>query len=216
LPALRQRCGQRLRRQASLQLAEKPARRLLDGVGRARPVEQEGAYRSRPRQIALAQEIARLTQALVDGRIGLAAWERGMAQELKDLYLQQAALARGGWQNLTAADKRRVTLLLKEQYRFLDGFARDIAAGKLSAAQILWRAGLYPMGARQSYWKARDADEKGRGRRQERRIAVGEEGTCSPCTDLAALGWRPIGMLPAPGGPPCAGINLCRCEKEYR
>lgn len=165
---------------------------------------------------AHAQEIARLTQALVDGRIGLAAWERGMAQELKDLYLQQMALARGGWQNMTAADKRRVTLLLKEQYRYLDGFARDIAAGKLSAAQILWRTGLYPMGARQGYWKARDADEKGRGRRQERRIAVGDEGTCSPCTDLAALGWRPIGTLPAPGGPPCEGLNLCRCEKEYR
>ena len=57
------------------------------------------------------QEVTRLTQALIDRRIDLATWERGVAQELKDLYLQQAALARGGWQNLTAADRRRVTLL---------------------------------------------------------------------------------------------------------
>ncbi len=162
------------------------------------------------------QEINRLTQALIDRRIDLATWERGVAQELKDLYLQQAALARGGWQNLTAADKRRVTLLLKEQYGYLDGFAREIAAGTLSAKQILWRAGLYPMGGRQSYWKARDADEKKRGLTQERRIAVGDAGTCSPCSDLAAKGWRRIGTLPTPGGPPCAGLNLCRCEKEYR
>jgi hypothetical protein len=53
-------------------------------------------------------------------------------------------------------------------------------------------------------------------RRQARRIAVGDEGTCSPCTDRAALGWRLIGTLPAPGGPPCEGLNLCRCEKECR
>lgn len=163
-----------------------------------------------------AREIDRLTRALVDNRIGLADWERGMAQQLKDLHLQQAALARGGWQNIKPADKRRVTLLLKEQYRFLDRFAGEIAAGKLSPAQILWRAGLYPMAGRQSYWKARDVDMRGRGMTKERRIAVGDAGTCSPCTDLAAKGWRPIGTLPAPGGPPCAGINECRCEKEYQ
>ncbi len=163
-----------------------------------------------------AREIDRMTRALVDGNVSLADWERGVAQELKDLHLQQAALARGGWQNITPADKRRVTLLLKEQYRYLDSFARDIAAGKLSAAQILWRAGLYPMAGRQSYWKARTVDMKARGMTQERRIAVGDGGTCSPCTDLAARGWRKIGTLPAPGGPPCDGMNACRCEKEFR
>jgi hypothetical protein len=163
-----------------------------------------------------AREIVRLSQALTDGRITLAQWQQGMADRLKTLHLQQAALARGGWQNITPADKRRVTLLLKEQYRYLDGFARDIAAGKLSPAQIRWRAGLYADAGRQSYWKARTADEKGRGRRQERRIAVGDGGTCDPCASLAAKGWRAIGTLPAPGGPPCEGINECRCEKEYR
>lgn len=160
--------------------------------------------------------LQRLTRALSDGRIDLATWQRGMAAELKSLHLQQAALAKGGWQNITPADKRRVTLLLKEQYRFLDGFARDIAAGKLSAGQMLWRAGLYADAGRQSYWKAAGDAAKKRGLTQERRIAVGDAGTCTPCAQLAAKGWRKINTLPAPGGPPCDGINHCRCEKEYR
>lgn len=163
-----------------------------------------------------ANEITRLTNALVGERITLELWERGMAAELKSLYLQQTALAKGGWQNVTPADKRRVTMLLREQFTYLDRFANDIAAGRLSAAQILWRAGLYPLAGRQSYWKARDDAMRKQGLTQERRIAIGDAGTCSPCTDLAAKGWRRIGTLPAPGGPPCSGINLCRCEKEYR
>lgn len=162
------------------------------------------------------REIDRYTRALLEKRIGLQAWETAVAEQMKMLHLQQAALARGGWQNITPADKRRVTLLLKEQYKFLDKFARDIAAGRVSDAQIAWRAGLYPMAGRQSYWQAANAAAKARGLTQERRIAVGDGGTCSPCGQLAAKGWRKIGTLPAPGGPPCDGINNCRCEKEYR
>lgn len=161
-----------------------------------------------------AGQMTTLTQALVDGRLTLAQWEQAFALQLKDLYLQQAALARGGWQNMTQADFGRVGRELRDQYRYLHGFAQEIAAG-YPRDRWLWRAGLYAAGGRSAYWNAMTATAMTAGMTRERRIARGDKATCSPCVDLARRGWQPIGTLPAPGGPPCAGLNACRCQKEY-
>lgn len=160
-------------------------------------------------------QLANITRALNNDLITLAQWERAFAQELKDLYLQQAALARGGWQNMTQADFGRVGQQLREQYRYLHGFAQDIAAGKLSPAQIAARAAMYASSGRAAYWAAMTGTMMRAGMTRERRLAKGDRGSCSPCVDLARKGWQPIGALPAPGGPPCAGLSRCRCEKEY-
>lgn len=161
-------------------------------------------------------EMGRLTQALVDQRLTLAQWERAFAQQLKDLHLQQAALARGGWQNMTQADFGRVGRALRDQYGYLHRFASDIATRDLTPGQIAWRAGLYAMSGRQSYWNAAMTTAEQAGWTKERRIAVGDKGTCTKCDGYARMGWQPIGTLPAPGGDSCAGYSACRCEKEYR
>lgn len=157
-----------------------------------------------------------LTQALTDGRLTLEQWERAFALQLKDLHLQEAALARGGWQNMTQADFGRVGRLLRDQYAYLHGFAQDIATGEYPDSRILWRAGLYASSGREAYWRAANVTAQAGRMTMERRVAVGDKGTCSPCTDLARLGWQRIGTLPPPGGPPCEGTVACRCEKEYR
>lgn len=157
-----------------------------------------------------------LTQALTDGRLTLAQWERAFALQLKDLHLQEAALARGGWQNMTQADFGRVGRLLRDQYGFLHDFAQDIATGEYSSEKTLWRAGLYASSGREAYWRAAETTARAGQMTMERRIAVGDKGTCHTCDHWASEGWRPLGTLPAPGGSSCEGYSNCRCEKEYR
>lgn len=156
-----------------------------------------------------------LTQALADGRLTLAQWQTAFALQLKDLHLQQAALAHGGWQNMTNTDFLQVARTSREQYSYLQQFGLDIALG-YPPERLLWRAGLYAASGRQSYWLSATATAEAGNMRQERRIARGDDRTCGPCVDLERKGWQPIGTLPPPGGPPCAGIVACRCEKEYR
>lgn len=172
-----------------------------------------------------ADQMEKLTRDLYAGRMNLPTWERLFATEMKNAALQQAALAKGGWQNMTSADFGRVGRFLREQYKFLDGFAKDIKAGRylnakgqppMSPQQAYARSRLYGQAGRQAYWVQRGQVMKEVGRTQERRIARGDGRTCGNCEELARLGWRPIGTLPAPGGPPCKGLTLCRCEKEYR
>lgn len=157
-----------------------------------------------------------LTTALTDGRLTLAQWERAFALQLKDLHLQEAALARGGWQNMTQADFGRVGRLLRDQYGFLHGFAQDIATGEYPAERLLWRSSLYALSGRQSYWRAAGTTARSAQMTRKRRIAKGDKGTCGPCADLARLGWVGINeKLAEPGGPPCEGLTACRCEMEF-
>ena len=156
------------------------------------------------------------TQVYNDGQITLAEWQRLMADDLRNMHLQNAAVGRGGWANLTDADLQKVEGSLRFQYQHLDGFANDILDGKLSPAQIKARAQLYAQSGRSAYWDANTTTQTDTGYTEERRIAIGDKGTCTPCNDLEALGWQPIGSLPNPGGEPCDGLTNCRCTKEYR
>lgn len=189
-----------------------------------------GRFVSRQRILSLLETrithhqegLMQLTQALLDGRLGLADWQRLFKQELKVMHIQQAVLARGGWANMRPADWGRVGAAVKAQYKYLNGFAEDIAAGAFKSGRpmmeghILARAGMYAQSGRATYWKEHGAIQKEAGMTEERRIAVGDAGTCGPCSELAGKGWQPIGTLPPPGGPPCDGLTHCRCEKEFR
>ena len=160
-------------------------------------------------------EIGRLARALGDKRISIADWQRGTANQLRLMHTQQAALGRGGWERMTQADWGRVGGNLRGQYKYLDGFAKDIAAGKLSPAQIEARARMYGQSGRAAYWRGARAAKAAAGYTEERRIAVGDANTCETCDNLEALGWRPLGELPMPGTA-CEGLTNCRCEMEYR
>jgi hypothetical protein len=84
-----------------------------------------------------------LASALADGRIDLPGWQSGMRAVSKDTAMAEYLFGRGGINVMTPADYGRVGALVKEQYTFLQGFAQDIADGKLSEAQVEARAAMY-------------------------------------------------------------------------
>src|SRR3990172_5287183 len=133
-------------------------------------------------------EVRALTDDLILDRIDIGAWERGMREVIKEAYIQEYLLGRGGAGQLIAADYGSIGGMVGEQYKYLSGFAQEIANGNLTAGQIETRVAMYARSSREAF-------ERGKGR-----------------------AWGvPDGKLPAyPGdGNSCYGLTNCRCAWEF-
>lgn len=128
-------------------------------------------------------EVNLLAAALASGQMDVGQWEAQMREAIKAEYIQQYLLGRGGLQNMTAQDWGSVGGMIADQYRYLDGFADEIAAGNLSEAQIAMRARMYIRSAGEAYWRA-TARAKG----WPRLPAYPKDGT-SDCLTNCQCGW---------------------------
>lgn len=97
----------------------------------------------------------RLSRKLVNREINLQEWTLEMRRQIKDAYVNQYMLARGGKNNMTQADWGRVGGLIHGQYHYLEGFSRDIDAGKLSEGQVRTRARMYINGSTRAFERAK-------------------------------------------------------------
>lgn len=161
----------------------------------------------------LRPSIENLTRRFLDGLLELDAWQKAVAGELKQAHIVASILGRGGRDRMTYADWGRVGGRLRSEFRFLDNFAREILGGKLTAAQILARAGAYIDAARQSFFSAKTTSETEDGAEWEQRF-LGASESCDDCVRYAAMGRQPIGTLPEPGERSICGNN-CQCVKIY-
>jgi hypothetical protein len=165
--------------------------------------------------LAAGRELQQITDLMLSGGIPLGDWQRRFAQLLKELHLGQYILGRGGAANVYPADFLAVARVLKEEYRYLDTFAREISLGKLSEAQLRARARLYLNKTTSSYWLGNaTAQERASHPREMRRLLAPVE-HCPDCLVYASAGWVPVGTLPMPGVNCQCGAN-CRCSVEYR
>lgn len=80
-----------------------------------------------------------------------------MREALRDTYVAEYLAGRGGRNAMTQADWGRLGHMLREQYTYLNDFAADVAAGKLSEAQIAARAASYFNSATQAFERGRAA-----------------------------------------------------------
>lgn len=92
---------------------------------------------------AMEDRLASLADRLAKGDLTLQQWVVESRGTLRVLHIDLYVLGRGGRRMMTQADWGRVGAALRGQYEYLNGFAEDVAAGKLSAAQIVARARLY-------------------------------------------------------------------------
>jgi hypothetical protein len=99
----------------------------------------------------------RLATKLSNGDITIQRWQSDFREALKDTYINEYAVGRGGRHNFTQQDYGSVGGMLGNQYRYLDNFAEQIARGELSTAQIQMRSRMYVDSATQAF-------ERGRGR----------------------------------------------------
>jgi hypothetical protein len=123
-----------------------------------------------------------LVSMLVNGQLNVRDWELLMRQELKAAYIQQYLLGRGGLGAMTQADWGSIGGMLREQYRYLNNFAREIKAGGLTEGQIRVRARMYFASSREAFSRARSR----------------------------AMGWPQLPDYPGSGNTFC--LTNCRCD----
>lgn len=161
------------------------------------------------------QEMASLTDQLANGLLSLPDWQRRVAQIIKEIHIGQYILGRGGVKTIVPADYLEIARILKAEYGFLDGFAKEIAQQRLSVAQVKARINLYIAKARLSYWKgfAKGQQQAQKPRQMRRHLSPAEN--CPDCIGYARAGWVPAGTLPMPTEDCQCGSN-CKCIVEYR
>jgi hypothetical protein len=158
---------------------------------------------------ASEDRMAQLGSKFANNDISPRAFYEAMQQEIKLATNTNAALAKGGWAQLTQADRDANEAQIRQEYARLWQFARDKQDGLLSPAQIEARANLYANSTYSRYWEITTEEQRERGMTQERLVTMGDDRVCEECQGEAANGWVMIGTYNPPIHPGC------RCDVEY-
>lgn len=161
-----------------------------------------------------AQALDRLVERFLDGNLSLQRFQVLYRQGLKDAYVVNLQLARGGARNVTFSDYGRLGNMLKQEYRYFDNFVREIAQGRFSRKYIIARMRMYGRGVGRAWELGKFFTAVETGKAEMRRITKSVE-RCDDCLGYEAMGWQPIGSLPMPGVGSVCQTN-CQCETEYR
>jgi hypothetical protein len=155
-----------------------------------------------------------VAQQLIDGKINLAEFQLQMQANVKKLNVAMALAGNGGIANTDQSDLGYIGSLVKKQYQYLQGMAKQIKNGhqKLDGT-LLARVELYAQAARGTHEdvKRRQANQSGMG--QEKSV-LAEADHCAGCLSQAKRGWSEIGSLIPVGGRECL-VN-CHCHFIFR
>jgi hypothetical protein len=162
----------------------------------------------------LDAQLRRFTRMLADGSITLDQWQGSVREAIKAAHLQAAIIGHGGRDGMGSAEYGRVGQRLRQEYAFLQGFARDLLDQRISAPMALARIGLYAQSVRGSFWEGASIRKEQQGFSLMRRILDPLAQHCSDCLAFAARGIVPIGSVPLPGQR-CACRARCRCSVRY-
>ena len=160
-----------------------------------------------------------LSGLLNEGQLNTHDWTLLMRDEVKDAYIQEYVLGRGGLDQMTQADWGSIGGALREQYRYLDNFARQIADGSVTPAQIAARARMYAKSAREAFERAQRRVAIAAGMTQIKWTLMPAE-HCPDCVAFADLGWQNIADDPYRGATPTSGhtqcLTNCQCIFDFR
>lgn len=176
---------------------------------RGKPIS-ELSFIENLRQIheAQAEVLGELVEGYYEGDLSLVTVEKATKAELKSLHLSMAALAVGGWENVSSSVATRTERDLRKEYQYLAAFMLLITTGELKRDAAVGRARLYADGGYGTFWRESTILQRLLGRSQE--LLIPQPGACRQCLSLAALGWQPLGTYTIP-----VHVN-CRCGKEYK
>ena len=154
--------------------------------------------------------------AVAGGQISPADWRNQMREEIKGEYIRQYMLGRGGRGSMTDEDWGSTGGMLSEQFKWLDSFADEVAAGDMSEGEIAARARMYVNSAREAYERGHYRAVRETKGEAHWDIDTGKE-NCDDCIAQADRGWIPIAeidIFPGQGQTQCK--TNCGCSMSYR
>ena len=99
-----------------------------------------------------------LTNVYSNGAIDIFTYEKQVKEILRQTYIDNYVMGKGGRNMMTQADWGRIGGMLKEQYGYLNPFMEQIARGELSQAQIDARLKMYINSASEAFWRGFASD----------------------------------------------------------
>jgi hypothetical protein len=190
--------------------------------------ERAGRYRGPGGRYVSARDVRGATDGALDaantrirgvssqlraGSITAEEWALAMRAEIKRVHLWSAAAARGGWAQMTPADFGRVGAIVRRQYEYLNGFARQIAAGLPLDGRFLSRASMYGEAGRGTFEHFNRLERAEHGEEEVRNV-LGNAEHCPDCFSETARGWVAADDMSLPGSRQCR--SKCKCRLEYR
>jgi len=156
-----------------------------------------------------------LANDLINGTVTLSEWTISMREYIRIIHTEAAALACGGWENVTPSMWGYVGSLIKKQYQFLDQFALDIQTNSTYwlNGRLLVRMEMYSRAEWGTFESVLQRLAIMSGKTEERRV-LGVADHCDDCLSAAGQSWQPIGTLPLIGNSQCK--TNCHCTFEYR
>lgn len=161
---------------------------------------------------AAAVEIRTASLELQAGAIDLTEWQLRMERSIKDIHVASGAIAKGGWHQCKESDWGRIGARVKSEYKYLAGFAQELANGMKLDGQFLARAEMYGLAGTGTYEAILRRDDIRAGYDLEMRVTNSGR-PCSDCSRYAAMGWQPAGELPGIGQR-CQCRSRCQCTFE--
>ena len=160
------------------------------------------------------RNIRQYSEALVNGDITLAQWQRGMAAEIKTLHVTAALSAKGGYQAMAPRDWALAEREIERQMRYLSRFKDDIRSGDQELdGRLVTRADLYGQAPRGTFEELKRATAEVKAYNAERRV-LGVADHCATCLVEAGKGWQPLGTLRRIGDSEC--VTNCHCEFVFK
>ncbi len=178
-------------------------------TGREIPIEEvQAIIETLVREVR--RRLRKLARQLQNNEISTPTFFRECALILKQAHLLAASIGRGGKAQMTARTWGIAGAELKRQYKYLNRFERLTTNGKLVAAQILRRIGLYSSSVRRAYFIQLVDEQKQRKELFALRSLDAAE-SCLDCIRYASWGWHPIAEL-VPPTEKCACGQFCKCS----
>ena len=162
----------------------------------------------------LEQQLKSFTEKLVNSSITLEQWQGSVREAIKIAHIQVATIGYGGKAEMGRSEYGRIGQRLRSEYTYLQGFARDLIDGRISAPMAMARIGLYAQSVRGSYWQGTEMKEQQRGFSMMRRVLDNQAVHCQDCIGYSARGIVSIGSLPMPGVR-CECGARCKCSVVY-
>lgn len=160
------------------------------------------------------RESASLARQLFRREISLADFQIGMLELIKETSIISTSIGFGGLDQMTQARWGGLGAKLRQQYAYLNSFARQIEQGRIIfESQLERRSQLYSKSLRAMYYEGELAVAKAAGYTQSRRTLHALE-SCSECLDWSNRDWVGIEVQPPISTLRCK--QFCRCTLLYR